>query len=708
MPIAPLLQRFIDDELARSGALVSRVVAGTVQLLTTGRDAELGARLKRLADRYEAAFLASLRKLVLDNVGDSRVGSSAGSGFGGLQLMDESLVESDIEISRAMQLIDSTAEWELRELQTFTSTLIGQSHVTAESNPFRPVTYATALWDAAGAVTSVAAQQALLLRTSAGVAAGLLKNAWAAASTRLESQGVEPGTYRTVVLPSAGSGRATLGAARPMATPAPSAAGSPLAALVAGLAGARLTPSGGLARPDPAVPASAASASVRPAFAAALAAVEQAMRAEHDPAPPLRRHLPTLLGAAPSLVERQGAELVARVFDDILSDSHLPDAVRPLLAALQAPTLRVVLADASARQSLDHVVWRVVDRIGEVALAYPRAGDSRLAAFVTFGAALAHDVATLPRIDAGTFQRALNQLDAFLAEQFRTQLRAAQPTVDTLQLGERRALVEEHLARRLADQMAAVRATPAVRRFVTDTWAKVIAHDVVQHGERSDAVVGDLKTADDLLWSLQIPDHPQSRQRLVALLPGLLQRLRAGMDLVGFGGAARQQVLDELMAIHADALRRATSSAPAPLASSEEIVRRLREEVVPSRSGADSLIDLSSMETVPADALPSGVADEADADKRVDALRAASRARLFLHGRWNRVQLLWQSDRGRFFLFAGETPGRHHSITRRALERLAAAGLLQPHQTKSIVQRAVEHATQQLDGTEAPAPHTGR
>ena len=68
--------------------------------------------------------------------------------------MDESRVEVDIEISRAMQLIDSTAEWELRELQTFTSTLVGQNHVSAESNPFRPLVYATALWDAACAVVA--------------------------------------------------------------------------------------------------------------------------------------------------------------------------------------------------------------------------------------------------------------------------------------------------------------------------------------------------------------------------------------------------------------------------------------------------------------------------------------------------------------------------------------------------------------------------
>ena len=41
-----------------------------------------------------------------------------------------------------------------------------------------------------------------------------------------------------------------------------------------------------------------------------------------------------------------------------------------------------------------------------------------------------------------------------------------------------------------------------------------------------------LKTVDDLLWSLKIPDHPQSRHRLIALLPGLLQRIRVGMEAV--------------------------------------------------------------------------------------------------------------------------------------------------------------------------------
>src|SRR5690349_6457100 len=218
MAIAPLFQRFVDDELALAPALVERVVAGTVQLLgpspvatnpggERAHYADIVTTLQKSGGLYEKTFVDSLRRQVAAELNEHGGGAAAAEprDTGGLELMDESRVEVDIELSRAMQLIDSTAEWELRELQTFTSTLVGQNHVNAESNPFRPLVYASALWDAACAVVTSQVQRAIVLRTAAGVIAGLLKNAWAAASTRLEGAGVQPGTYRTVILPSGAS-----------------------------------------------------------------------------------------------------------------------------------------------------------------------------------------------------------------------------------------------------------------------------------------------------------------------------------------------------------------------------------------------------------------------------------------------------------------------------------------------------------------------
>jgi hypothetical protein len=102
------------------------------------------------------------------------------------------------------------------------------------------------------------------------------------------------------------------------------------------------------------------------------------------------------------------------------------------------------------------------------------------------------------------------------------------------------------------------------------------------------------------------------------------------------------------------------------------------------------------METVPADVMPAGPKPEDDPAKRVAAMAIGSRMRVFLHGRWTRVQLLWRSSRGQYFLFAGVDPGRTHSVTRRALERLAEEGLLKPLEDATLMQRAVDGIVNKL------------
>ena len=95
-------------------------------------------------------------------------------------------------------MIASAAEWEIRELQTFTSALCGLPYVSVTSNPLRPDAFAHALWQAADALPQ-ARRGPLLLRTAAGVLAEALRRALAAACTRLEEQGVQPSLYRTAV-----------------------------------------------------------------------------------------------------------------------------------------------------------------------------------------------------------------------------------------------------------------------------------------------------------------------------------------------------------------------------------------------------------------------------------------------------------------------------------------------------------------------------
>jgi hypothetical protein len=158
-------------------------------------------------------------------------------------------------------------------------------------------------------------------------------------------------------------------------------------------------------------------------------------------------------------------------------------------------------------------------------------------------------------------------------------------------------------------------------------------------------------------------------------------------------------VLDELVEVHSEAMKpraRPAATAAEPEPTPEEIVRRMREETVEPEpeTGApfsDSLIDLGSMDTVPAEWLPSGPpagGDEAAA--WVNAMAIGRHYRMFLLGRWSHLQLLWRSDSGQLLLFAGEQPDSTHSVTLRALERLRTADLLVSLSDYSLVQRAVD------------------
>ncbi len=718
MSVPPLLQHFVNDELNRSADLISKTCTATLEQLRQPRDHlltsserqhyfELVQVLQQQQGVYQKTFVEALRRLVLADMAPATPAEAAANfRTSGLQLMDETRVESDIEISRAIQQIDNAAEWELRELQTFTSTLRGQAHVTAESNPLRPQSYARALSEAAAALPITTVQQSILLRVSATVIGSLLRTAFAAASTRLETQGVEPGIYRTVVI-APGAGR---DAPPEMDVTRPGALDGLMRSMPGGVdtGGPTTAGSGG-------EPKRRALPTTTPALEQALLRVEELLRrmptgdaaaAVAAPAPlRLAHHRAALMATAGETVDRQIIELLSRLFETILSDRALPSALQGVIARLQVSALRIALLDPSMLDAYDHPVWQLLDRIVATATAYPHPYDTRLIALQEFCDKLVQQMAAAPQQDSALYRHSLGRLDAFLADQLRRQQREAEPSVETLVRAEQAEALQRTLAGRLVEQMAHVPASPTLRRFITGTWSHVLTQSVQQHGDQSAQTSGYLKTVDELLWSLRLPDHPKSRQRLLELLPGLLQRLRDGMALVHLPPAEQQAVFDELMKVHSDALRPGARAAqagkPDDQLTPEEIVQRMREEPQPELpesdplegpAFSDSLIDLASLETVPAalmdSAEPGSSADETK--QWVQRMALGERYRLFLHGAWAHVQLLWRSDQGHFYLFAGELPQQTHSVSLRALERLRAEKLVRPLHDQPLIQRAVD------------------
>jgi hypothetical protein len=361
-PAPAPLQQFVDDELMRTPLLADQVIDGALDHLRKGM---------AVMSPYERSVASDLLQRVLSNrqlMVDFYVQSmgeqvAAGSGRRSaaarpvrelrLSLVDEEEVAVDVEISHTIEAIRSVAEYELRELQTFVSALVGDMDVARDHNPFRPETHARSLWAAAQALPLSRGYQLTFMRHASMVLAEILRKAYAGASSRLEEAGIEPASHRTLILPS-GSRRA-----RPSDT-----------------------------QWNPDLHGIRDRMPVRESMAVPKLKLEQALQqavdewrnlpsdtgfAERDRIREVQRE--RLVESAASPVDQQLIELLSRLFDAILSDAQLDPDIQLLLARLQAPALRVALRDPHTLDQDSHPLWQFMDKVAFLGETLPEAGE---------------------------------------------------------------------------------------------------------------------------------------------------------------------------------------------------------------------------------------------------------------------------------------------------------------------------------------------
>ena len=356
LPAPAALQRFADDELVRVPLLVDQMVDAAIEHMREGmRQMQPHERaiagdlmLKVQANRQHVVdyYVHSLRNQVQDEL---RRGAPLALQPGAapklsLSLVDEDEVAVDVEISHSIEAIRSIAEYELRELQTYVSALVGDMDVARDHNPFRAEAHARALWAGAQALPLSRGYQLVFMRHASIALAQVLRKSFAAASSRLEAMGVEPASHRTLILPS-GSRRNRPSSNETTFTPD----------LL------RIRDSMPVQQQTPAVPKAPLEQLLAQADAQLRSLPADAGSTEYDRLREQQRR--QLVESAATPVDQQLVELLSRLFDAILADRALPPDIKLLLSRLQAPALRVALRDPKTLDKEGHPVWQFADQV---------------------------------------------------------------------------------------------------------------------------------------------------------------------------------------------------------------------------------------------------------------------------------------------------------------------------------------------------------
>ncbi len=402
---SPAMRQFVDDELLRAPLLFEQVIDITLEQLLAGQAGQapsqrqvggdlmmaLKSQRARLADYY----MRSLRKQIQDQAAGAAFGDFDASAprrtplalaqSSTLALVDEAEVAVDVELSHAVEAIRSVAEYELRELQTYVSALVGDMDVARDHNPFRAETHAHALWAAAQALPLSRGHQVAFMRQAGAALAQQLRRSYAASSSRLESMGVEPAAYRTLILP-AGSRRGSRGALADT-TIAPD-----LRLLHATM------PGGFDLLPPAQVERMPVGTSVPPAVGALRDRWQEMARQTTDP------------------VDRRAIELMSRLFETMQTEDRIPADISHVLARLQGPAMRLTLRDSSLLDDQNHPLWRFVNRVAFESEMAPDVADPERGQLLKLVQSTVEQISAETEQNAGLYRWALDRLETFLSQ----------------------------------------------------------------------------------------------------------------------------------------------------------------------------------------------------------------------------------------------------------------------------------------------------
>jgi hypothetical protein len=403
--------------------------------------------------------------------------------------------------------------------------------------------------------------------------------------------------------------------------------------------------------------------------------------------------------AATTPVERATIEIVALLFQSILTEERIPTAVRVWFARLQMPVLRVAVSEPDFFATVDHPARRLIDRMGSCVMGFDT--NSR-----AVGDTLEKEIKRIVQVveaypDTGrrVFQTVLVEFEKFLEHYFKNQNEASRKGVSLAQQVEQRETLAIQYTIELRKMLNEVPVQEGVREFLFQVWADVLAMAAVKSGGET---TKDLKrAAADLIWSASAKVSREERAEVIRRLPPLLKVLREGMEDAGVPIEKQDEHIQRLNDSLAAAFT--AKAAAIPHERLEELMVRLEtlEEMLPEAADLEideSMVhDLSGHESSELEVVSEGGSMPTPAMLAwARELQVGSWYMLDYRNRNEPMQLAWQGMRRQLTLFVSPQ-GRGVLFQQHRLASFLQAGLLVPAQEESLTVRATRSAMAKID-----------
>lgn len=383
-------------------------------------------------------------------------------------------------------------------------------------------------------------------------------------------------------------------------------------------------------------------------------------------------------------------DIVAMLFDYILDDPNIPDAMRALIGRLQIPLLKVALLEREFFTRKSHPARQLLNRLAATAIGWDEQQGNNDPLYRKVES-IVQTVIDKFDDDTSLFAQLLDDLDEFLRhEEERAEVRAER-SAKVMEGQERLEVAKSTTLEEIEPRVSGEVNLDFVREFVTGHWKNLLFITCARQGKDSDTWKQVVATMDDLIWSVKPKLTLEERKRLVAMQPTLLSNLRSGMERLSVPATERDDFIAKLVHAHG---RTAVNKTPDEAAQVEH--------AEPTAASTQPAGDMLQKSTKPVRNAPP-VATAAKQRKRVESAPVndeySERVRMLKSGTWievtggdgkgTRAKLSWISPITGTYLFTDRQGLKAGNFTLGELAQLLRSGRARILASTPLMDRAV-------------------
>jgi len=255
-------------------------------------------------------------------------------------------------------------------------------------------------------------------------------------------------------------------------------------------------------------------------------------------------------------IDQDLIDVIGMLFEFILDDSNVPDAMKALLGRLQIPMIKVAVIDRRFFGDKQHPARRLLNALARAGMGWVDDGDrSAKSLYGRIETAVTRILSDF-RDDVGLFALVYDDFSSYIDREARG-AEVAEERINQVTRGQEQLLIaRRRVAEVLNDFRIAQPDLPlAVVNILREGWHDVMLLAFLREGEESAAWQESLTSVEDLIWSVQPKVEPAERQRLLKAIPELLKKLRDGLNNISFDQHRAAQLFKDLQTCHIAALR---------------------------------------------------------------------------------------------------------------------------------------------------------